>query len=109
MSYLNKNRIIYRRGPINDKPTETYEWGSFYEAGTHECYELFRSKATDASTVELLVLVTPHLVNPVGPGEGPPMPDFPKSFLDSQDFDEKISPSNPDENQPTTVENSEEN
>jgi len=45
MSYLNKNRIIYRRGPINDKPTETYEWGSFYEAGTHECYELFRSKA----------------------------------------------------------------
>lgn len=45
MSYLNKNRIIYRRGPINDKPTETYEWGSFYETGTHECYELFRSKA----------------------------------------------------------------
>lgn len=45
MSYLNKNKIIYRRGPINDQPTETYEWGSFYETGTHECYELFRSKA----------------------------------------------------------------
>ena len=45
MSYLNKNRIIYRRGPVNDQPTETYEWGSFYEKGTHECYELFRSKA----------------------------------------------------------------
>ena len=45
MSYLNKNRIIYRRGPVNDQPTETYEWGSFYETGTHECYELFRSKA----------------------------------------------------------------
>ena len=45
MSYLNKNKIIYRRGPVNDQPTETYEWGSFYEAGTHECYELFRSKA----------------------------------------------------------------
>ena len=45
MSYLNKNKIIYRRGPVNDQPTETYEWGSFYEPGTHECYELFRSKA----------------------------------------------------------------
>jgi hypothetical protein len=45
MSYLNKNKIIYRRGPVNDQPTETYEWGSFYETGTHECYELFRSKA----------------------------------------------------------------
>jgi len=22
-----------------------YEWGAFYETGTHECYELFRSKA----------------------------------------------------------------
>jgi hypothetical protein len=37
--------VIYRRGPINDKPTETFEWGSFYESGTTECYELFRSKA----------------------------------------------------------------
>ncbi len=45
MSYLNKTKIIYRRGPVNDQPTETYEWGSFYETGTHECYELFRSKA----------------------------------------------------------------
>ena len=45
MSYLNKNKIIYRRGPVNDQPTETYKWGSFYETGTHECYELFRSKA----------------------------------------------------------------
>jgi hypothetical protein len=37
--------VIYRRGPINDKPTEEFEWGSFYESGTIECYELFRSKA----------------------------------------------------------------
>ena len=49
MSYLNKNKIIYRRGPVNDQPTETYEWGSFYETGTHECYELFRSKAKRTS------------------------------------------------------------
>jgi len=45
LEYLNKHRVIYRRGPINDKPTETFEWGSFYEGGTTECYELFRSKA----------------------------------------------------------------
>jgi hypothetical protein len=43
--FLNKRRVIYRRGPINDKPTEEFEWGSFYESGTTECYELFRSKA----------------------------------------------------------------
>jgi hypothetical protein len=42
---LNERRVIYRRGPINDKPTEEFEWGSFYENGTEECYELFRSKA----------------------------------------------------------------
>jgi transcriptional antiterminator len=37
--------VIYRRGPINDKPTEEFEWGDYYENGTTECYELFRSKA----------------------------------------------------------------
>jgi len=45
LEYLNKKRVIYRCGPINDKPTQQYEWGSFYEDGTIECYELFRSKA----------------------------------------------------------------
>lgn len=45
MNYLHSNNIIYRRYPINDQPTEVYEWGFFYEDGTHECYELFRSKA----------------------------------------------------------------
>jgi hypothetical protein len=42
---LNRRRIIYRRSPIKDKPTEAFEWGNYYEDGTHECYELFRSKA----------------------------------------------------------------
>jgi hypothetical protein len=37
--------VIYRRGPINDQPTQEYNWGYFYEQGTTECYELFRSKA----------------------------------------------------------------
>ena len=45
MEYLNDNRIIYRRNPIIDKPSHVFEWGNFYEEGTHECYELFRSKA----------------------------------------------------------------
>jgi len=45
LEYLNKKRVIYRRGPINDKPSEEFEWGNFYESGTNECYELFRSKA----------------------------------------------------------------
>lgn len=45
LDFLNKRRVIYRRGPINDKPTQEYDWGYFYESGTNECYELFRSKA----------------------------------------------------------------
>jgi hypothetical protein len=45
LDYLNKHRVIYRRGPINDQPTQEYNWGYFYEQGTTECYELFRSKA----------------------------------------------------------------
>jgi len=45
LEYLNKNRIVYRRNPVNDKPTEKFIWGDFYEHGTKECYELFRSKA----------------------------------------------------------------
>ena len=45
MDYLINNRIIYRRGPINDTPSMIFDWGSYYEEGTFECYELFRSKA----------------------------------------------------------------
>lgn len=45
MDYLINNRIIYRRGPINDTPSMIFDWGSYYEDGTFECYELFRSKA----------------------------------------------------------------
>ena len=45
LEFLNRNRIIYRRYPISDKPTETYEWGWYYKDGTHECYELFKSSA----------------------------------------------------------------
>jgi len=45
IQYLNNNDIIYRRDPVSDIPTTTYDWGWYYENGTHACYELFRSKA----------------------------------------------------------------
>ena len=45
LEYLNKHRIVYRRMPISDKPTQENECYMFYEDGTYECYELFRSKA----------------------------------------------------------------
>ena len=45
LKYLNDHRIVYRRNPITDKPTIENEQYMFYENGTHECYELFRSKA----------------------------------------------------------------
>ena len=45
LEYLHRNKIIYRRYPILDKPTQVFDWGEFYQDGTHECYELFRSKA----------------------------------------------------------------
>ena len=45
LKYLNDNRIVYIRNPITDKPTQENECYMFYENGTYECYELFRSKA----------------------------------------------------------------
>jgi hypothetical protein len=45
MDVLNRHRLIYIRPPIKDKPTEVYDWGSYYDYGTHEHYALFKSKA----------------------------------------------------------------
>ena len=45
LNYLNINRIVYRRHPIKDIPDINNEVYMFYLNGTHECYELFRSKA----------------------------------------------------------------
>lgn len=45
LTYLNNNRITYRRLPITDKPTIDTKEFMFYKNGTHECYELFRSSA----------------------------------------------------------------
>ena len=43
--YLDDKRIVYRRNPITDKPTQENECYLFYEEGTYECYSLFSSKA----------------------------------------------------------------
>jgi hypothetical protein len=43
--YLNNNRIIYRQLPVTDKPSIETKDFMFFENGTHECYELFRSSA----------------------------------------------------------------
>jgi len=45
LKYLNNNRIVYRQHPITDIPDQQNEVYMFYENGTHECYELFRSSA----------------------------------------------------------------
>ncbi|MCP4263988.1 MAG: hypothetical protein GY777_00155 [Candidatus Brocadiaceae bacterium] len=44
LEYLERRQIIYRTIP-QDKPTTQYEWGLYYEEGTYQCYDLFRSKA----------------------------------------------------------------
>ena len=45
LKYFISRSIVYRRDPINDRPTSVYDWGEFYEDGTFECYSLFRSRA----------------------------------------------------------------
>jgi len=45
LKWLHDRRIIYRRDPINDKPTIENKQYMYYENGTYECYHLFNSKA----------------------------------------------------------------
>ncbi len=52
---------------------------------------LFRSKNLNRSRTELIVLVTPHIVDPVrAGGEPPPPPHFPLRNLDKDAFDQKL-------------------
>jgi pilus assembly protein CpaC len=43
---------------------------------------LFRTRETHKANTELLVLITPNFVKPFAAGEMPPLPQFPKEFLD---------------------------
>ena len=54
--------------------------------------ELFRSKNNTASTVELVVIVTPHIVDPLT--ANPPAPELPvqvKPYLDPHHFDQQVN------------------
>jgi len=63
INYFHKNKIIYRRDPINDIPTKSYYWGNYYDYGTYECYSLFNSKAkiTSFKSLKWHLLVIWHL------------------------------------------------
>jgi len=45
MDVLNRHRLIYVRPPVTDEPTEVFDWGNYYDYGTHQHYALFKSKA----------------------------------------------------------------
>ena len=44
LTYLNNNRIIYRRYS-SDIPTSSHGWGWYYADGTHGYYAMFNNKA----------------------------------------------------------------
>jgi len=58
---------------------------------------LFRSKSVNRSHTELIVLVTPRIVDPVRGGvTAPKVPEFPMRFLDKESFDKQLpQPSKP--------------
>jgi hypothetical protein len=45
LTYLNNKRLIYRRHPVSDKPDIDTKEFMYFQNGTHQCYELFRSTA----------------------------------------------------------------
>ena len=67
LEYLHRNRIAYRMFPTSDKPTKTFFWGYYFENGTYQCYDLFRSKAKITSYKSLkwhmyvLFYINPHV------------------------------------------------
>jgi len=54
--------------------------------------KLFRSRALTRNNSELLVLVTPELVNPIPAGQAAPQLDFPKEFLSDVSKDAPRTP-----------------
>jgi pilus assembly protein CpaC len=59
----------------------------------------FRSHAQNKTNTELLVMITPKLVQPQAPGQAAPLPEFPKPFLEPHKFDGK-SNETPSQNNP---------
>lgn len=52
--------------------------------------KLFRSRSQERNNTELLVLVSPKIVNPFQPGEQLPGPEFPKPFMNEKEFGSKF-------------------
>jgi pilus assembly protein CpaC len=59
--------------------------------------DFFKSRAQNKTNPELLVMVTPKLVEALSPSQEPSLPAFPKPFLDPKQFDGKSgeSPAQP--------------
>jgi len=55
--------------------------------------QLFRSRATNKTNTELLVMVTPKVVEALPAGQTPALPEFPKPFIDTDKFDGKTGES----------------
>jgi hypothetical protein len=45
LELLNKRRVVYRRLPITDVPNIENDMYMFFENGTYQCYDLFKSTA----------------------------------------------------------------
>ena len=45
LDLLNRRRVVYRREPITDVPDIENDKYMFYENGTYQCYDLFKSTA----------------------------------------------------------------
>src|SRR5262245_19181168 len=56
---------------------------------------LFRSRSTQKSNSELLVLITPSFVKPFSAGETPPLPQFPENFLGTPPEQNSTTPPTP--------------
>jgi len=63
LKWLNDRRIVYRRNPINDKPTIETDQYMYYENGTYECYTCFgtRAKITTYKSLKWHMLVLYYL------------------------------------------------
>ena len=67
LDYFHRNRVAYKMYPTSDIPTKTFTWGYYFENGTHQCYDLFRSKAKITSYKSLkwhmyaLYYINPHV------------------------------------------------
>jgi len=63
IKWLDDRRVIYRRDPVNDKPTIETDQYKYYEHGTYEAFNLFNSKAkiTTYKSLKWHMLVLYHL------------------------------------------------